>query len=82
MPSCKEISELVSASMDGNLPMRRRLSIRFHILMCSFCRRYEKQLLLLRIGTKHYAEPDENPVEASLSAAASERLKRALERKP
>jgi len=61
--------------------LRQRFSIRFHILMCSFCRRYEKQLHMLRKGTKHYAEPDENSVEASLSAAASERLKRTLERK-
>lgn len=78
MPSCKEISQLVSASMDCKLPLRKRLSIRLHLLMCSLCRRYEKQLQLLRGGTRHYANPDENEVEDSLSPAARERLERKL----
>lgn len=81
MPSCKDVSQLVSASMDRKLPLRQRLIIRVHVLMCSLCRRYHKQLHILRFGTKRYAEPDGNLVEESLSPAASERLKRALERK-
>jgi hypothetical protein len=78
MPSCRDISQLISDGMDCNLPLRRRLSIRLHVSMCKFCRRYEKQLHLLRASIGHYADPDENLVEKSLSPAAKEKLERAL----
>lgn len=78
MPSCRDISQLVSASMDRNLPLRKRLSIRLHVSMCGFCRRYEKQLHLLREGVGHYADPEANVIEKSLSPAAKEKLEKAL----
>ncbi len=48
MPSCRDISQDISAGMDRNLPLRKRLAIRLHVSMCGFCRRYEKQLHLLQ----------------------------------
>ena len=78
MPSCRDISQLISAGMDRNLPLRKRLSIRLHVSMCGFCRRYEKQLHLLRDGVGHYADPDANVVEKSLSPAARARLEKGL----
>ncbi|MCI0538580.1 MAG: zf-HC2 domain-containing protein [Verrucomicrobiales bacterium] len=80
MPSCKEISADVSAAMDGKLPLRKRVSIRLHLMMCDLCRRYEKQLHLLRGGSQHYANPEENEVEEPLSLEAMERLKQSVER--
>jgi hypothetical protein len=79
MPSCRDISQLISAGMDCNLPLRKRLSIRLHVSMCKFCRRYEKQLHLLHEGVGHYADPDENEVEKSLSPEAKAKLEKALE---
>lgn len=78
MPSCRDISQLISAGMDRNLPLRKRLSIRLHVSMCRFCRRYGKQLHLLHEGVGHYADPDANVVEKSLSPAAKEKLEKAL----
>ncbi|MBU6411436.1 MAG: zf-HC2 domain-containing protein [Verrucomicrobia bacterium] len=78
MPPCKEIAALVSGSMDHQLPLRQRLSIRLHVMMCSLCRRYEKQLHLLRLGASHYAEPEKNMMEESLSKEARLRLEKAL----
>ena len=80
MPSCKDISALISEGMDRNLPLRKRLSIRLHVSMCGLCRRYEKQLHLLRESVSHYADPENNVVEKSLSPAAKERLEKALEK--
>jgi hypothetical protein len=79
MPSCRDISQLISAGMDQNLPVRKRLSIRLHVSMCKFCRRYEKQLHLLHESVGHYADPEANVVEKSLSPAAKEKLRKALE---
>lgn len=78
MPSCRDISQLISDGMDRNLPLPKRLSIRLHVSMCKFCRRYEKQLHLLHEGVGHYANPEENVVEKSLSPAAKEKLEKAL----
>lgn len=78
MPSCKDITASISEGMDKRLPLAKRLSIRLHVSMCFLCRRYEKQLHMIRDGTCHYADPDENEVEESLSPEAKERLEKAL----
>ena len=78
MPSCKEISELLSQAMDQRLPLRKRLSMWLHVSMCGLCRRYEKQLHLLRRGFDCYADPDTNTAETSLSPEAKTRLEKAL----
>jgi hypothetical protein len=78
MPSCKDISELISQTMDRQLPLRKRLSIRLHVSMCGLCRRYEKQLHLLRRGFTCYADPDQNTAEKSLSPETKARLEKAL----
>jgi len=78
MPSCKDISQLISEGMDCNQSFRKRLSIRIHVSMCRLCRRYQKQLHLLRDGTCSYADPDKNTEAKSLSPDARARLEKAL----
>jgi len=34
MLSCKEATRLVSESLGRELPVRQRLSLRFHLMMC------------------------------------------------
>ncbi len=50
--SCKDVSSLISRSMDQKLPFSTRLGIEFHLMMCKLCRRYEKQLLILEAAFK------------------------------
>lgn len=78
MPSCKDISALISEGMDRQLPLQKRLSIRLHVSMCSLCRRYEKQIHLLRGGFGYYADPDKSAAEQSLSPEAKAKLEKAL----
>ena len=78
MPFCEDISALVSKSMDRPLPLRQRLLIKIHWILCVPCRRYGKQLRLLRKGLSRYGDPDENSAEESLSLEAKERLKKVL----
>ena len=78
LPSCKEITQLVSEAMDHRLPWRKRWAVRLHLSLCRLCRRYETQLHLLREGARRYAEPEQNAAGKSLSTAARERLKQAL----
>lgn len=46
--NCKEVSRLVSESMDGQLSWNQRLGIRFHLMMCRYCARFSKQLEQMR----------------------------------
>ncbi len=46
--NCRHVARLVSESMDYKLSFGRRLGIRFHLLMCSHCARYKKQLYFIR----------------------------------
>jgi hypothetical protein len=80
MLSCKEVSQLVSQSLDSPLPLRRRFSVRLHLLMCSLCARFRRQMVFLWRASRAFARAEEAgrlPVTAGLSPEARERIKRA-----
>ncbi|HHD64771.1 MAG TPA: zf-HC2 domain-containing protein [Desulfobulbaceae bacterium] len=76
--SCKQITELISESMDRKLPIYRRIGIRIHLMMCYLCRRYKKQLLFLRTVLQAIEEADEKNGEV-LSQEARRRIKNKLD---
>lgn len=78
MPSCRDVSALVSQAMDGRVSWRRRLTIRMHLSMCGLCRRYERQLRLLREAAGPYGDPETNRLEPGLSETAKERLRQSF----
>jgi predicted anti-sigma-YlaC factor YlaD len=45
---CQEAAELVSSSMDGELSAVERWAVRLHLLICRACRRYRRQIQVLR----------------------------------
>ena len=81
MLRCREISQLVSESMERDLPLRRRLEVRMHLMMCRMCAGFARQIRLLRRGARENPErlgPDESAPDAKLSEEARERIKAAL----
>lgn len=79
MYSCKEVTQMVSESLDHKLPLVQRMGMRVHLMMCKFCSRYRKQLLLLREALRlqeRYIE-DTKPL-MTLSQEARERIKRSF----
>jgi hypothetical protein len=42
-PGCKTVTRLQSEALDRKLPLRQRLGLRGHLLLCQWCRRYGKQ---------------------------------------
>ncbi len=48
MLNCQEASRLASESLDHSLPLGKRFFLRFHLLMCRFCRRYLHQVRFIR----------------------------------
>jgi hypothetical protein len=60
MFKCKDISHLISRSMDQKLPLRIRLGIKFHLMMCNLCLRYKKQLELIHKAISKIETENEN----------------------
>jgi hypothetical protein len=57
--SCKEVTALLVAREDRELPAVERVALRLHLAMCSACPLFERQLLTMRNAMKrwrHYTE--------------------------
>jgi len=79
MFNCKEVSEKVSLSMDAALPIHHRMMITMHLLMCKYCNRFRKQLMILRKAVRLEKLPEDEPGQpGSLSKATRERIKKAV----
>ncbi len=77
---CDESTRLISEGLDRDLPFGERLAVRLHAVSCGPCRRYRKQLALLReafkrcwTGSASLAAPGE-----SLSDEAHRRIEQTL----
>jgi anti-sigma factor ChrR (cupin superfamily) len=73
MLTCRDVVQMASDYLDGQLSWRQRLGIRFHLLICDHCRRFMRQLTLVHSVLASGPEPP--PAEAEVSALA-ERLYR------
>ncbi len=81
MLRCREVSKLVSESMDRDLPLYQRPRVWMHLMMCRLCAGFARQVRLLRRAARENPErlgPDATAPDAGLSEAARVRIKSAL----
>jgi len=78
MLSCKDVTRLISDSMDRSLPLGKRIGVRLHLMICRFCARYERQLLLIRDTVRRIADPPDPPAALPLEALSPEARERIL----
>ena len=75
------MSRLASESLDRDLGRLERVALRSHLLYCSACRRYRRQLEIVRSAMRRLAwaalDGEPSPV-PGLPDEARERIKRAL----
>jgi hypothetical protein len=45
---CEEVAVLTSQSLDRELPHSERTAVALHFMICLSCRRYRRQLVMLR----------------------------------
>ncbi len=78
---CEGIARLASESLDRDLGSWERIALKSHVLYCSACRRYRRQLEHLRLAMRKLSggldagEPTPAP---RLPDETRERIKRAL----
>lgn len=83
MFSCKDVSQKVSLSMDVQLPFHHQMAVRIHLLMCRYCARFRRQLMMLRKMSRHTdADPTPTQTPKTLSPEIKERIKKALRSLP
>jgi hypothetical protein len=56
MLNCKEVTEVCSAEMDRPLRLGEQVSLRTHLMMCTGCTEYRRQLKTLRQVMQAYAD--------------------------
>ncbi|QWF71596.1 zf-HC2 domain-containing protein [Methylomonas paludis] len=54
MPSCREISALVSKGLDKQLSLSERFAVRCHLMICRACRNFQKHSLIMRKISQAY----------------------------
>lgn len=84
MLTCKDASHLLSERQERPLSRRERWGLRLHLWLCVSCRRFERQLDLMRQAMRALrarAEGDTGTA-AGLPADARERIRRALNDAP
>lgn len=56
MLTCKDVTYLVSQSLDRSLSLPERLRLRSHLIMCNGCRNFRSQMSLLRQACQRLAQ--------------------------
>jgi predicted anti-sigma-YlaC factor YlaD len=74
MLTCRDLAQtLASDYLDDQLAWRQRVGVRFHLLICNHCRRFIRQLTLVR--SLLVRRPERPPPESEVKELA-ERLYR------
>lgn len=64
MLSCRQVNERGTDYLERQLNWRGRLAVRAHLLICSYCRRFLRQLTLTRATLQRIRPPvDETAVQ-------------------
>lgn len=59
MLNCKQATAMMSQNMDDDIGIMGNLNLRFHLMMCSGCRNFNKQIAFLRKGCQKFSQCDE-----------------------
>jgi hypothetical protein len=74
MLSCKQASQLISQSLDRPLKLNERFELRFHLIICKYCKRFSQQVQALRVALKELVNTIENNNAIEMPASAKNRI--------
>ncbi len=83
MLSCKDVSVVLSESLDRKLALRERFNLKLHLMICKACQHMANQMQVLHAVSLYYrdaTEDDSLPKQVTLSKEASERILERLQR--
>lgn len=74
MLSCREVNQHASDYLERQMSWRERMAVRAHLLLCSYCRRFLRQLALTRSTLQRIQMPADE--------TAVERIRQAIDKLP
>lgn len=54
--TCREITRIVIEGEERRLSLAERLTVRYHMLICAACPRFERQLALMRRASARWRQ--------------------------
>jgi len=79
MLNCRQVTRLVSQSMDTKLRWYQWLGMRIHLLYCVWCRRYASQIRFLHKACDQLAPETQASPSHTLSSEAKEKMRARLQ---
>jgi hypothetical protein len=75
VPTCRDMSELVTDYLERRLPVTGWLGVRWHLLQCDACRHYVGQMRqTIRLLAESAFSPPGRDIEDSVLRAARDRM--------
>jgi hypothetical protein len=77
---CRDVAKFITHSVDAPLSLRQRLLMKWHLMLCDYCRRFQRQIVWIHKVLRQKADTEygEETEGLYLSDEAKERIKRAL----
>ncbi|NOT17497.1 MAG: hypothetical protein HOP20_05450 [Sulfuriferula sp.] len=78
MLSCKDFSQRVSSGNEHELPLLTRWQMRLHLMLCSSCRNFNRQMQVITRAMRHIAREPERYTQVELSEPARQRIQQKM----
>jgi hypothetical protein len=79
MLNCRQVTRLVSQSMEAKLRWYQWLGMRIHLLYCVWCRRYASQIRFLHKACNQLDPETQGSPSYTLSSEAKEKMRARLQ---
>lgn len=79
MLNCKQTSQLVSQSLDRRLTLQERFAVKVHLWICKYCRRFSRQLMVMRLGLQRMTQSLEDNTTLHMPSESKARIAKVLE---
>lgn len=81
MLACKDVVQLSASDALQTAPHLRRMAVRMHLLMCEHCRRYVRELTMIRTTgrSRAAAEQRDTSTDAAFEARVLEAMRKTRE---
>jgi hypothetical protein len=79
-PPCCDVAQMMSEAMDRRLPLRKRLAIRLHRLICVLCDRYHRQLHFMHDASKEFTSHLDDASTEALPTDTKNRIREEMRR--
>lgn len=79
MLKCRDASEIISQSLDRKLTKTERFSLRLHLFICKYCKKFNQQLQAIRVTLMQATSAIENDDSIKMPSETKQRLLQSFE---